>query len=183
MRAVGNMAQMRWWIPLVLALAVLAALPAQASAKVPCRNQIFNDWEHDGQIASTYPLACYRDALRHVPTTEQIYSSLQDDIRAALQAAIARSHGKKVADQVGHKFTPLPATTSDVVPVLVDRRSMKDERTNPTDPATVTNASQPLTAAASSGGGVPTPLVVLGAVALVLVASGAVGLAVRGRRS
>ena len=35
----------------------------------------------------------------------QIYTSLEDDIRAAMQAAIARQHGKKVAAQVGHKFS------------------------------------------------------------------------------
>ncbi len=109
------------WLLLVLALAVCAALPATADATVPCRNQIFNDWEHDGQIASTYPLSCYRDAFRHVPTTEQIYTSLQDDIRAAMQAAIARRHGKKVAAQIGHKFTTT-TTTPDAGPLLVDRR-------------------------------------------------------------
>jgi len=170
------------WLLLVLVLAVCAALPATADAKVPCRNQIFNDWEHDGQIASTYPLSCYRDALRHVPTTEQIYTSLSDDIRAALQAAIARSHGKKVADQIGHKFT---TTTPDTAPVLVDRRSMKDERTNPTSPGAVTNASAPLTGDVSggSGGGVPTPLLVLSGIAIVLVGSGAVGILARRRRA
>ena len=107
------------WLLLVLALAVCVSLPGTADAKVPCRNQVFNDWEHDGQISSKYPLACYRDALRHVPTTEQIYTSLEDDIRAALQGAIARLHGKKVAPEIGHKFT---STTTGTVPVLVDQQ-------------------------------------------------------------
>ena len=44
----------------------VAAVPATADAKVPCRNKIYNDWYHDGKIASTYPLGCYRDALAHV---------------------------------------------------------------------------------------------------------------------
>jgi hypothetical protein len=166
------------WLLLLLAVGVCMSLPATADAKVPCRNQVFNDWEHDGQIASTYPLACYRDALRHVPTTEQIYTSLQDDIRAALQAAIARQHGKKVADQIGHKFT---STTPDSPPTLVDRRSMHDEQVDPTNPGPTTNASGPL-AGSTSGGGIPTPLLVLGAIALVLVGSGAVGMIARRRR-
>ncbi len=51
-----------------LVLAVCASLPATAAAKVPCRDQVYNDWDHDGKIASKYPVACYRDALRHVPT-------------------------------------------------------------------------------------------------------------------
>jgi hypothetical protein len=159
------------WLPLVLALAVCASLPATAAAKVPCRNQVFNDWEHDGQISSKYPLACYRDALRHVPTTEQIYTSLEDDIRAAMQGAIARLHGKKVAAQIGHKFPPTTAT--DPGSVLVDQQHPRDEQPDSSQPSTTTAAS-PLAASAASGGGV----------ALVLVASGAVGLAVRrGRRS
>ncbi len=172
----GNMVTMKW-LPLVLALAVCASLPATAAAKVPCRNQVFNDWEHDGQISSKYPIACYRDALRHVPTTEQIYTSLEDDIRAAMQGAIARLHGKKVAAQIGHKFPPTTAT--DPGPVLVDQRHLKDEQPDSSQPDTTTNAASPLTATAASGGGVPVPLLVLGGVALVLVASGAVGLAVR----
>ena len=165
------------WLHSSLALAVCASLPATAAAKVPCRNQVFNDWEHDGQISSKYPLACYRDALRHVPTTEQIYSSLEDDIRAAMQGAIARAHGKKVAAQIGHKFRPTTATdpgrcssTSDI---------SRTSSPIPSQPDTTTNAASPLTATAASGGGVPLPLLVLGGLALVLVASGAVGLAVR----
>src|SRR5581483_9209188 len=47
--------------------AVLAALaPASASSAVPCRDKIYNDWYKDGKIATTYPIACYRDALKHV---------------------------------------------------------------------------------------------------------------------
>jgi hypothetical protein len=163
------------WLLLVLALAVCVSLPATANAKVPCRNQVFNDWEHDGQISSKYPLACYRDALRHVPTTEQIYTSLGDDIRAAMQGAIARLQGKKVAPEIGHKFTSTPTGT---VPVLVDQQP-RDEQANPQDGP---QAAPLVSATGESGGGVPLPLLALGGVALVLVASGAVGIAVRHRR-
>ena len=171
------MGSMRWLL-LVLALAVCASLPATAQAKVPCRNQVFNDWEHDGQISSKYPLACYRDALRHVPTTEKIYTSLEDDIRAAMQGAIARLQGKKVAPEIGHKFT---AATPGVGPVLVDQRP-RDEQANPTGPGT-SSAASPLNPTNPSGSGVPVPLLVLGGIALALIASGAVGAIVRRRRA
>ena len=100
------------WLALVLALAVCRGVArAGVGAKVPCRNQIYNDWEQDGQIASTYPLACYRDAsASRAERRQQIYTSLEDDIRAAMQAAIARSHGKKVAAQVGHRFVRRAST-------------------------------------------------------------------------
>jgi hypothetical protein len=166
----------------VLAISCVVVFPVAADAKVPCRNAIFNDWYHDGQIASTYPLACYRDALAHVRNGDTIYTSLKDDIRSALQAAIQRGQGKKVAEQVGHKFT-----TPSAEPVLVNqkgRTSTKTIEAVPPRPGDNTQAAPPATLAdaSSSGGGVPLPIIVLGAVALALVAAGGLGLVVRRRR-
>jgi hypothetical protein len=172
----------RLMVALVLALAVAATTVSAAGATTPCRNLIYNDWYQDGQIASTYPISCYRDALRHLGTGDQVYTSLEDDIRAAMQAALARQHGKKVAAEVGHKFT---------TPVLVDSnqpksKSRKDEHPDPTDPATSTKnrslASSPVPVAAHTGNGIPAPLLVLGGLALVLLAAGGVGTVVRRRR-
>src|SRR5438093_1719502 len=164
-------------VVLVLALTVAATTVSAADAKTPCRNLIYNDWYKDGKIASTYPISCYRDALRHLGTGDQVYTSLQDDIQAAMQAALARRHGKKVAAEVGHSFT---------TPVLVDskRPTMKDEHPDPTDPAssprtsTLASSSSP----ATSHGGVPAPLLVLGGLALLLLAAGGVGTVLRRRR-
>ena len=165
------MTTMRWLL-LLLAVGVCMSLPATAEAKVPCRNQVFNDWEHDGQIASTYPLACYRDALRHVPTTEQIYTSLEDDIRAALQARSPASTARR---------SPTRSATSSRRRRRTRRRRWSTAARCTTSRSTrriraqVTNASAPLTEQSTSGGGIPTPLLVLGGIALVLVGSGAVG--------
>jgi hypothetical protein len=161
---------------LLLVLAAFASgVPSTAEAKTPCRNLVYNDWEHDGQIASTYPLACYRDALRHIPSTDKVYTSLEDDIRAALQAARARGQGKKVADQVGHPF----AASNVVEPVLIDQNNSVSD--HPQANRKSVHAAAPATVAAS-GGGVPLPLLVLGGLALVLLASGAIGMVVRRRR-
>jgi hypothetical protein len=165
-------------LALVLVLTVAAMTVSAADAKTPCRNLIYNDWYQDGQIASTYPISCYRDALRHLGTGDQVYTSLEDDIRAALQAAIARQHGENVAEQVGHKFA---------TPVLVDSQepqSRKDEHPDPTDPTPQSRklASSSVSVASQSSGGVPAPLIVLGGLALVLLAAGGVGTAVRRRR-
>jgi hypothetical protein len=162
---------------LLLLLAVVAAgVPAAAEAKTPCRNLVYNDWEHDGQIASSYPIACYRDALRHIPSTDKVYTSLEDDIRAAMQAALARGQGKKVAAQVGHPF----AASNFVKPVLVDQSKSVSDHPLATSSRSV-HAAAPATVAAS-GGGVPLPLLVLGGLALLLLASGAIGMVVRRRR-
>jgi hypothetical protein len=170
------MGTMKWPLFVVALAVVCVSLPATADAKVPCRNQVFNDWEHDGQIASTYPLACYRDALRHVPTTEKIYTSLEDDIRAAMQGAIARLQGTKVPSEIGHKFTTTNGSSS-----LVDQRPSRDEQIDPTSTDATKISSQLSTA--GSNGGLPVPLLVLGGLALALVASGGVGMLVRRRRA
>ena len=163
----------------VLAASSLALLPAAADAKTPCRNAIFNDWYRDGQIASTYPLACYRDALAHVRNGDTVYTSLEDDIRAALQAAIDRGHGKKVADQIGHKFT-----TNDSQPILVDQhpRSKTTKTSTSPAPGDTHDAAPVIASNASSSSGIPVPLLVLGGLALALIAAGALGLVVRRRR-
>jgi hypothetical protein len=182
------MARMR---RLLLLLAVLAAgaAPGTAAAKAPCRDKVFNDWYRDGKIASSYPLVCYRDALRHIPADARVYSSLGDDIRAALQAAIDRSRGKQVPAEVGRGLggTQLASATTPSSP-----RTKSTPKTTTTDPGrgadrtrTVRTGPQPTAApvaSTSSGGGVPLPVLVLGGVALALIASGAIGFGVRRMR-
>jgi hypothetical protein len=188
---------MRRCIVVLLALAAAAAFgPARAGAATPCRDKIFNEWYHNGKVASTYPLACYRDALKHVPTQDAVYTSLSDDIRLALQAAIDRSHGQQVPKEIGNSGTRLtssgkPANTSNSTspPTSSSTKPSKEPTgTAPTspDPGEMTTTTTPTSttpvvaaAATSSSGGLPLPVLVLGGVALVLVASGAIGLGVR----
>jgi len=71
-----------------LLLAVLV-LPGQAAAATPCWKKVLNDWSN-GRPIGTYPLHCYRDAIRNLPEDLRDYSSASDDIEAALQAQIAK---------------------------------------------------------------------------------------------
>jgi hypothetical protein len=73
-----------------VACALLAAsvAPAPASATAPCWKVLLNDWL-DGRIDKLYPIACYRQAINHLPTDIDTYSSARDDINRALQARIA----------------------------------------------------------------------------------------------
>jgi hypothetical protein len=164
---------------LLLATVLAVALPAHASAASnPCRNAVYNDWYRDGKIASTYPLGCYRDALRHVRSDAAIYSSLRDDIRAAMQAAIRRSHGASVPGEVGKGFKPVGGGNVKSALVSINK--------TPHDPApngVATNASGSLTAATTSGSSTPLPILVLGGIAIALVAAGAVGAGVRHARN
>ena len=162
---------------LLLAVLVVAAtaIPAQASAAGPCRNDIYDDWYQDGKIASTYPVACYRDAIKHVHGDAQIYSSLIDDIRAAMQAAISRAHGQRnIPDQVG-KGVPASETSSS------GSTSSGDATNGPDAPVDVSTIASPPVADSSDGSGVPVPLLVLGGLALLLAAAGGLGMLARRR--
>ncbi len=65
--------------------------PAGAKAKTPCWKTLINDW-YDGRIDGTYAIHCYRDALKHLPTDVETYSSARDDIKQALQKRITQRH-------------------------------------------------------------------------------------------
>ena len=87
----------------VLAGAAVAALHATqkveraaAHAAVPsCTSRLLTDWS-DGRIDGTYPIGCYRSALRTLPADLRIYSSAPDDIAQALSRRIAAVHDARV---------------------------------------------------------------------------------------
>ncbi|HEY6962463.1 MAG TPA: hypothetical protein VI408_11285 [Gaiellaceae bacterium] len=170
---------MRRILLLATAAAALAAgtvHAAPAAAATPCWKSLLNDW-YDGRIDNTYPLHCYQDALKHLPADVQTYSSAHDDILRALQSAKARLQrsGTKVTGTTpivppksrggsassgrgGTRTTPGGGTTT-----LPGRSSGKGfthlvDKFNPSSPSSL-----------------PLPLLVLGALAILLVAAGAAG--------
>jgi cobalamin biosynthesis Mg chelatase CobN len=172
-------------LALLAGAVVLSALvPASAKAAVPCRDRVYNDWYRHGKIASTYPLACYRDALKHVPSDAAIYSSLKDDIRSALQAAIERSHGKKVPTEVGRGLVTPVSSQVKSTSVVKTSKSSTTTTSSPETPTTASvNQTQTIHAASaattSGSSGLPLPILVLGGLALLLAGVGAVGAGVR----
>ena len=174
---------------LVSLLTVLAvAVPARAQAASPCRDRIFNDWYADGKIASTYPHACYVDALRHIPTDADQYSSLREDITAAMRAAILHSEGRAAPKQVGHGFAAHN--------VLVSGAAKSSTHSAPHDPSPSppssssqsqsqdppANGQTASASVAASSSGAPLPVLALGGLALALVAAGAIGAGVKHAR-
>src|SRR5438067_7838496 len=86
--------------PLILvfaALAVAAALgtaqPAQARSMSSCSAALIHDWYVDGRVDKTYPVHCYREALKEIPEDQLIYGTLRDDLNRALQATIRKHDG------------------------------------------------------------------------------------------
>jgi hypothetical protein len=172
------MAAMRRLALLAFAAALFA--PATSNAAVPCRDRIYNDWYKDGKIASTYPIGCYRDALKHVPADARTYSSLADDIRAAEQGALERLHGKKnVPAQIGKGGTGAVSPATATLP----RNGNGSGNVGKGGTGQVTDTTQTGAVAApassSSGGGIPLPILILGGIALALVAIGAIGAGAR----
>ena len=155
---------------LLATLLAAVAIPGTAGAAgTPCRNKVFNDWYPDGKIASTYPVGCYRDALKHLPADAAVYSSLADDVRAAMRAANRRTQGLPAPAVVGHGASAIGAGSVKSALVSISSNS------TPHDPG-----STGVVATASSA---PLPILVLGGIALALAGAGAIGVGVRHARS
>jgi hypothetical protein len=48
---------------------------------------MLNDW-YDGNVDRTYPLRCYHQAIAHLSTEAQLYSSARDILRALQRAVL-----------------------------------------------------------------------------------------------
>ena len=87
----------------VVALALLAAGvgPAAATpaaslqATSNCWQQVINDWLDNNQVDRIYAIPCYTQAIQHLSQYPDVagYSSAEDDIRRALQAAFRLDRG------------------------------------------------------------------------------------------
>jgi len=90
-------------ILLALALVIGAALgvgaqPAQARSMSSCSKALIHDWYVDGRVDQTYPVHCYREALKQIPEDQIIYGTLRDDLTRALQATIRQNGGHVTGD-------------------------------------------------------------------------------------
>jgi len=85
--------------PLIVLIAVAAlaglARTGKAEAKIEsqCSAALIHDWYVDGRIDQTYPVHCYREALRDVPEDQIVYGTLRDDLTRALQSFIRDHNG------------------------------------------------------------------------------------------
>ena len=86
-------------LKLITALAALAALaalvapPAASQGRVPCWEQVINDWWDNSVVDNVYPIRCYREALAQLPEDMEAYSSAPEDIRRAMRDAVRSQQG------------------------------------------------------------------------------------------
>jgi hypothetical protein len=158
-------------ILLALAAAIGAASlggvqPAQAKSLSKCSSALINDWLFDGRVDKTYPVHCYREALRDVPEDQIVYGTLRQDLTRALQSAIRQNGGHVTGDTL-------------VAPV----GGSSDGSDPPSGTAAtgdkgfvhwVAHALGPNTADS-----IPVPLLILGGLALALMAAAGVSLVAR----
>ena len=82
--------------PLILLCTAAAAAAtfgvgtAQASK---CSDALIHDWYVDGRIDNTYQVHCYREALKDIPEDQLVYGTLRDDLTRALQNVIRDHNG------------------------------------------------------------------------------------------
>lgn len=138
----------------VLGVFALTVTAPPASAQTACWKQIQDDWVDDGIIQGVYPLHCYSEAIKHVPNDLQQYTGIIDDISAARQRA------SRLRFLTG-RTPPPPAVAS------------------PKDPGGGVYNSALDKLGPTNSDSLPLPLLILAGLALIMLATGAVGLASR----
>jgi hypothetical protein len=70
---------------IALGLAVPVGVSSRAaSAAPPCWERVIADWSDNGRVDRTYPLSCYREAVKHMPEDLRAYSTAPAAIDRAL---------------------------------------------------------------------------------------------------
>jgi hypothetical protein len=143
-----------------LGVAALSIGAPVATAKSPCWRQILNEWANNRQISPNYPLHCYGEAIDHVGEDLLVYTDIEESINAAKQQAARGVRRLQTRTQ----------------PSQAERQSDPDAGlfTQGFDKLGPNNADS-----------MPLPLIILGGLALLVVAAGAAGLVsrrIRGRR-
>ena len=155
-------------LPALLLLALVAAFaaPGTAAAAAPCWKQVVDDWMDNGRIDRIYEDECYAKALEEIPDDLREYSALEDEIAVAREFALR--------DQ-------LPPDDG-------------DERVGQAPPFSGSGGNDDDNGGGGGGGpigdffraigpknadDVPLPLLVLGGIATLLMATGAAGMVAR----
>jgi hypothetical protein len=173
---------------LALTVAAFAATAGAASTKTSCGEKVINDWygSKSGRLSHTYPLHCYRDALKIIKheTDILVYSNARQDILVAMQLAIASGKG-------GGGLGPPDALTYDAYPSFYGGPDARHGGDAPTGdrpltirPTEVSNNNPAFAILHNSNpSSVPLPAIVLGSIAILLLALGSAAYLVRRRQT
>ena len=138
--------------------ATLATAPPAVAKTKSCGDQVVADWYGDGRVDKIYPRHCYQEAIKSLPVDVLDYSNAKEDILRAL--AYARRGQPDPGPAGGQR--PTGTTTGDPT-----------GDPGETTPGDETTASDPVDTSGPSA--LPIPLLVLGGLALLLLAAGGAG--------
>jgi hypothetical protein len=174
---------------------VLLAVASPAQAAAPCWKALITDW-YDGEIDKSYAIPCYQQAVDHLPTDARLYSSARDDILRAMQLEIAAQKAAETPTTTAAATTaqpppppppPPPPATTEAAPVTTTPTTT-EQAAAPPPTTTAPGRQQPKGVAAAlddlnsdDPDEFPLPLLVLGGVAILLVAAGVAGMIWRRR--
>jgi hypothetical protein len=162
-------------LPAIVALAVLAIAAAVLAAPAPgakdrsCAERVVDDWYDNGRVDYVYPLKCYRQAIKILPPDVKDYSTAKEVIERALADA---THRPRVT-----KPTPIEDVPCKKRERCIDPPSGGGAG-GPGGSGSTGNGSgsaEPGDADTSGPSSVPVPLIVLGGLALLLLAAGSAG--------
>jgi cobalamin biosynthesis Mg chelatase CobN len=144
-----------------------------AAASGSCADQVIADWYDDGRVGKIYPLACYQQAIKKLPPDVLDYSNAKEEIGRALAFA---KQGKP--DPGGQDPTPETTSTATTKTGTTKTGTTKTgtTKTGTTETGT-TKTSTTVTDTTDTSGpsSVPVPLLVLGGLAVLLLAAGSAG--------
>ena len=164
----------------VAAALVLLAVGAQTAAAAPAATQratnkcwlaVINDWLDNNRVDKTYPIACYTQAIQHLnayPDVQQ-YSSAADDIHKALLALLHGGGGGRTGSGLGGGGSGGSSSGGGTQGAgggtAAGAQGTGGSSSNPVK--SVFDSGRP-----SDARSVPLPLIVLGALALLLLLAG-----------
>ena len=138
------------------------------STKKLCAKQVVADWYDDGRVGKIYPLHCYRDAIDSLPPDVIDYSNAKEEIGRALAFASKASPTRAAQD-------PTPATTTTGTGKTGTGKTGTGKTGTGKNGTTKTGTESTGTVDTSAPSSVPIPLLVLGGLAVVLLAAGGAG--------
>jgi hypothetical protein len=159
---------------LVIAGAALMLVFGAGSALAkPCWKKLIDDW-YDGRIDNTYSYACYRAAIKNAPEDIRQYSDLPSQLNRLLQSAhFVKKHGQLYVapGSDGRSSAPRSSRTDQS---HKDRTLVGKHRSGPDPPGPIKQALNSV--GPSKPESFPIPLIALGSLAVLLIASGSAGL-------
>lgn len=146
------------FIVVVVCATVPAVSPgiAHAATATPCYQRVINDWVPDGVINGHYSAACLRMAIKKTPEDLRDYSSIIDDINAALLAGVTVKNGTNSGGS-----GPGPGATTGGTGTSQQQAEAAKRRAEKTVPHAGTAQSIP-----NSSRSLPLPLLILAGIAL-----------------